>query len=79
MDRKMETFEDMLQLWKDDKEAATDLLYLSPDTVQLPYTSQQVLLTRLRFQFYTLTAMQKGMLSDGVKISSWQEGSQDAV
>lgn len=64
MDKKLETYEDALQLWKDDPEAGRKLLYLNQ--ADLPYNSQKVLLTRLRFQFHTLTAMQRGELADAV-------------
>lgn len=62
----METYENVVELWKTDKETAQDLVFLTPDTVSLPYTSKELLLKRLRFQFHTLTAMQRGHLSDAV-------------
>lgn len=62
MGKELKTFEDMLAIWKEDPETAGTFLTLSPD-MKLPYTSQELLLTRLRFQFYTLTAMQRGMLN----------------
>lgn len=59
----MNDFIDCMTVWKLDPEQGRKMIYLTPDTVELPYNSQTELLSRLRFQFFTLTAMQKGYLS----------------
>lgn len=57
------TYESTVRLWSEDPDAARELIYLTPDTVSLPYNSQALLLKRLRSQFFTLTAMQRAELS----------------